>query len=47
MAQPTPTTDKGPIIIGLVLLILQQHLETFVNGQGAHGQALLRKQSLP
>lgn len=46
MAQPIPTTDEGLIIISLVLLILQQHLETSVKGQGPHGQALLRKQSL-
>lgn len=43
MAQPTPTTDEGPIIIHLVLLVLQQHLETSVEGQGARGQAVLRK----
>lgn len=47
MAQPTPTTDEGPITTHLVLLVLQQHLGTSVEGQGAHGQAVLRKQSLP
>lgn len=43
MAQPTPTTDEGPIIIHLGLLVLQHHLETSVEDQGTHGQAVLRK----
>jgi len=46
VAQPTPMTDEGPIILHLVLLVLQQHLETSLEGQGALGQAALGQQSL-